>query len=678
MAKLSVEQALAKAKSHTKKGEVVEAQALYTVVLKAFPNNKKAQQGLVFAGKTTQSTAIQSSTQRTINQLANLFNQGQLSLVAKQAEALSKYYPDNFVIWSYLGGAYLGLGKAGKAVKAFNRVTGLNPNYPEGHNNLGAALQTLGSYEESLKSFDNAVSLKPDYSEAYYNIGISYKELDQLDLAIIAYNKSLALNPNNWETYGNLGLAFKEKGEWVEAVAAYKTALAINPNAPELISNMGNALKDQGKLEEAIEAYNKALAIKPDYAEAYNNMGITLKDQGKLEEAIETYSKALAIKSDYTDAYYNMGIVLEDQGKLEEAIGAYNKALSLKPDYAEAHRNLSNITKYKPNNSQISEVGALLKHPDLNNSDRCNLHYTYAKMKEDLGDLSAAFDNYVAGGELRQKLLAYDLTQDQHLFAKIKNTAPQFNDAVLHISNEAAKHTPIFILGMPRSGTTLIEQIVSSHSEVTGAGELNYVSQFGASLTQGITATNAETISAFRKSYLTEITKMADGRGFVTDKMPHNFKFIALICAAFPEAKIIHVQREAEATCWSNFKHYFASKDLGYCCNLADTASYYGLYTDLMHLWQKNYGNRIYNLDYDKLTEEQKPETRRLIEHLGLNWEDACLAPQNNKRSVKTASQQQVRQKVYKGSSQAWRKYEPFLSGVFDELKSTSISLSYT
>ena len=160
MAKLSVEQALAKAKSHTKKGEVVEAQALYTVVLKTFTNNKKAQQGLVFAGKTTQSTAIQSSTQRTINQLANLFNQGQLSLVAKQAEALSKYYPDNFVIWSYLGGAYLGLGKAGKAVKAFNRVTGLNPNYPEGHNNLGAALQTLGSYEESLKSFDNAVSLK--------------------------------------------------------------------------------------------------------------------------------------------------------------------------------------------------------------------------------------------------------------------------------------------------------------------------------------------------------------------------------------------------------------------------------------------------------------------------------------------------------------------------------------
>ena len=151
--------------------------------------------------------------------------------------------------------------------------------------------------------------------------------------------------------------------------------------------------------------------------------------------------------------------------------------------------------------------------------------------------------------------------------------------------------------------------------------------------------------------------------------MPQNFRFIALICTAFPEAKIVHVQRNAEATCWSNFKHYFASKGLGYSYNLSDTVKYYGLYKELMHFWSQSYSDRIYNLDYDKLTEDQEPETRRLIKHLGLNWEDACLAPQNNKRSVKTASQQQVRQKVYKGSSPAWRKYEPFLDGVFDELE---------
>ena len=290
-------------------------------------------------------------------------------------------------------------------------------------------------------------------------------------------------------------------------------------------------------------------------------------------------------------------------------------------------------------------------------------------MNEDQGELGAAFENYMAGGALRQKLLAYDFEREQHFFAKIQNTAPKLKDVAFNTPIETSAHTPIFILGMPRSGTTLVEQIVSSHSEVTGAGELEYVPQFGTKLAAGLTVPDEDMILRFRKRYFVEVSKKADGRGFVTDKMPQNFIFIALICAAFPEAKVVHVQRDAEATCWSNFKHYFASKSLGYSYNLKDTKKYYELYMDLMHFWYQSYSNRIYNLDYDKLTEDQEPEIRRLIEHLDLNWEDACLEPQNNKRPVKTSSQQQVRQKVYQGSSQAWRKYEPFLDGVFDGLK---------
>jgi len=151
--------------------------------------------------------------------------------------------------------------------------------------------------------------------------------------------------------------------------------------------------------------------------------------------------------------------------------------------------------------------------------------------------------------------------------------------------------------------------------------------------------------------------------------MPQNFQWIALICAAFPEAKIVHVQRSAEATCWSNFKHYFVSSGLGYSYNLSDTVRYYGLYNEIMRFWDQSYNDRIYNLDYDKLTEDQESETRHLIEYLELNWQDTCLTPQENKRSVKTASQQQVRQKVYKGSSQLWRKYESCLNSAFDGLK---------
>ena len=340
MAKLSVEQALEKAKSHTKKGELAEAQALYSTILKAFPNNKKAQRGLAASGKATQPNATQSSPQAAINQLANLFNQGQLALVAQQAERLIKDYPNNFVIWSFMGGANLGLGQAAKAAKAFSRVTQLNPNYPEGHNNLGSALQKLGRYEESLKCFRNALSLNPDYSDAYYNIGISCKELSKLDLAIESFELALALNPTNWKAYGNIGVAFKDKSEWAEAVVAYRKALAINPNDPGLILNLGNALQEQGKLEEAIGAYNKLLFLKPDYADAYLNIGNALKEQDKLEEAIDSYRQAIKIKPEYTEAHFNLGDVLANKGELGSAIESYRQTIKLAPDYAEAHNNM--------------------------------------------------------------------------------------------------------------------------------------------------------------------------------------------------------------------------------------------------------------------------------------------------------------------------------------------------
>ena len=271
-----------------------------------------------------------------------------------------------------------------------------------------------------------------------------------------------------------MGNALKEQGKLDEAIASYNKALSIKPDYAEAYNNMGNALQDQGKLDEAIEAYNKALSIKPDYAEAYNNMGNALQDQGKLDEAIEAYNKALPFKPDYAEAYNNMGNALKDQGKLDEAIEAYNKALSFKPDYAEAHRNLSFLVKYDSSHPQIAVVNEMMKRSDLKDDDRCNLHYAFAKMSEDSGKLDVAFENYVAGGKLRQKLLAYDFKQDQLAFHRIKENALKLKDTLLNKPIEAAAHTPIFILGMPRSGTTLVEQIISSHSQVHGAGELSF------------------------------------------------------------------------------------------------------------------------------------------------------------------------------------------------------------
>ena len=634
---LKLDQALKLAKKKAKDGSPEEAKRIYQDILAKFPKNKRASDGLkgLVGRPVSKASKAQDPPRDRLKSLINLYSQGQLQQALMQVETLIQQFPQSSILFNIQGTVLKGLGQLDAAIEAYNKALAIKPDHPEVYNNMGVTFQEQGKLEEAIEAYKKALAIKPDYAEAY----------------------------------NNMGIALKNQGKLEEAIEAYNKALEIKPDYAEAYYNMGNALKEQGKLEEAIEAYKKALAIKPDNAEAYNNMGIALKEQGKLEEVIEAYNKALAIKPDYADAYNNMGVTLQEQGKLEEAIEAYKKALAIKPDYTEVHRHLSAVTKYKPDNAQISEVEALLEKTDSNDTDRCHLFYTHAKMQEDTGYLSAAFDSYVDGGGLRQKLLKYEFKQDEHFFDQIKRTAPKFKDVALNATSEPIRHTPIFILGMPRSGTTLVEQIVSSHSEITGAGELDYVSQFGGQLAAGLTAPTLEAVSTFRERYLAHLAKRADGQAFITDKMPQNFRYIALISAALPEAKIVHVQRSAEATCWSNFKHYFVSKDLGYSYNLADTVRYYGLYKELMLFWYRSYSDRIYNLDYDRLTEDQEPETRRLIKYLGLKWEDACLAPQNNKRSVKTVSQQQIRQKVYKGSSQAWRKYEPFLGGLFDELE---------
>ena len=700
---LKLNQALRLAEKKAKDGDTEEALGIYKDILAKFPKNKMAQKGLAATNKPKQSAAIQGPPEDTINQLINLYNQGQLAAVVEKAQALTKQYPTAFAVWNILGASAAQTGQLDKAINAFKRVIAIKPDYAEASYNMGNALKEQGKLEQAIASYKKAMSLKPDYAEASYNMGVTFQEQGKLDEAIASYKKALSLKPDYAEAYNNMGNGLQEQGKLEEAIASYNEAMSLKPDYAVAHINMGNALKDQGKLDEAIASYNKALAITPDYAEAYNNMGIALKEQGKLDEATVSYQKALSLKPDYAEAYNNMGVTLQEQdkldeailsyqkalslkpdyaeaynnmgnglqaqGKLEEAIASFNKALSLKPDFAEAHYNLSSLVKYQPEDTQVTLVSEMIKRLDLKDDDRCHLHYTLAKMNEDLGDIASAYENYVAGGKLRKKLLSYDLKQDEVRFDQIKATAPGLKELACSEPSKAATNTPIFILGMPRSGTTLVEQIISSHSKVHGAGELLFWSRFGDSLSRSNQVITSENVIQLRNAYLNELKKVSNGCPFVTDKMPQNFRYIGLLLKALPEAKVIHVQRDPAATCWSNFKHYFDATGLGYSYDLKDTANYFKLYQDLMEFWDQQYSEHIYHLDYDRLTIEQEPETRKLIEHLELDWEDNCLSPQENKRSVRTSSQQQVRQKVYTGSSQAWRKFEPFLDGIFDQLE---------
>ena len=524
--------------------------------------------------------------------------------------------------------------------------------------NQGQLQQALSESSQLLERFPNSVIL--------YNIaGACNAGLMQFDAAINNYKKALKINPYYADAYSNMGNVLKDKGDLEAAIESYKQALKIKPDYAQAYSNMGIALKGKGDLNAAISSYKQALKIKPDYAEAYNNMGSALNDKGDLEAAIENYKQALKIKPDYAQAYNNMGIALKDKGDLEAAIESYKQALKIKSDYAEAYRNLSTMHRYKEHDEYFLKMQSLCQSSSVSDEQRCHLNFALSKASEDLNEVSQSFNYLKIGNELRKKILSYDIKKDIELFSQLKKSYPSI---ALQSVVESSDLKPIFILGMPRSGTTLVEQIVSSHSEVTGAGELSYVSKFGGPTARGAIKPNTKMILDFRQRYIEALKKRSDGRSIVTDKMPQNFLYVGLIFSAFPDAKVIHVNRDPAATCWSNYKHYFIDKELGYCYDLDDTVTYFGLYTDLMQFWLGHYGDRIYNLNYDNLTINQDDETRKLIEYLELEWENDCLSPQHNKRSVRTVSQQQVRQKVYQGSSQQWRKFEPYLNGAFDQL----------
>ena len=309
----------------------------------------------------------------------------------------------------------------------------------------------------------------------------------------------------------------------------------------------------------------------------------------------------------------------------------------------------------------------LYRDPATSEKNRCRICFALAKAYEDLGEFARAFQLYAEGNALRKKELGYKRAQDKQLFESLKANYQQISDAA-GPGIGAPEHAPIFIVGMPRSGTTLVEQIISSHPLVTGAGELPFISQFGGLLAVGQAPVSAEALTTFREKYLKVLKKRSEGNVACTDKMPQNFHFLGLITAALPEAKIIHVKRDPAAVCWANYTQYFVNDSLGYCYGLDDILHYHELYQDLMAYWHQALPNRIYDLNYEALTEHQEEETRKLIVHLGLGWDDVCLSPQDNARAVATASNAQVRQKVYKGSSEKWKRYRLYLNGALDNL----------
>ena len=565
-----------------------------------------------------------------------------------------------------LGVTLFQLGRADEAEASFREAIALKPDYAEAHNNFGATLQTLGRLDEAEAGFRQAIALKNEYADAHYNLGAMCQELGRLDEAEATYKQAIALKYEYVDAHYSLGVTLQELGRLDAAEASYRQAIALKPDYAEAHSNLGITLYELGRQHEAEASFRQAIAFKPDYAEAHSNLSGALQELGRLDEAEASCRQAIVFKPDYAKAYDNLGVTLRRRGRLDEAEASYRQAIALRPDDAEAHGHLAAVKQFSSKDEQFFQMQALYNDPTISEQNRARIAFALAKASEDLEDISNAFQFYVEGNALRKKQLGYDKAKYEKSFANLKASDPSIIANRLGPENLSSEPKPIFIVGMPRSGTTLVEQIISSHPLVTGAGELPFVAQFGRSLAAGQTPVDEKALAIFADDYLNAVKQRSEGKAIVTDKMPQNFRFLGLIATALPDAKIIHVKRDPAAVCWANYTQNFVRDGLDYCYDLDDIVHYHGLYQDLMAYWHQGFPDRIYDLNYELMTEHQEEETRKLIDHLGLTWDDACLSPQENTRGVTTASNVQVRQTVYQGSSEKWKRYLPFLNGSLD------------
>jgi Tfp pilus assembly protein PilF len=600
------------------------------------------------------------------------------------------FKPDYIEAHNNLGNILLELGQLDDAVKSYEKVIAINPDYPEAHYNLGNTLRQLGQLETAIKSYEKVIAIRPDYADVHFNLGDTLSELGQLDEAVKCYEKAISIEVDFANAHNNLGISLKKLGQLDEAVKCYEKAISIEVDFTDAHNNLGVVLQQLGQLDKAIKCYKKALAIKPDYVEALINLGITYRQLVQLDKAIKCYKKALAIKPDYDEALNNLGITYYQLGQLDKAAKYYEKALAIQPDYADAYYNLSLLKKYTANDPQITKMKSLLSDSKLSHSEQVNLCFALAKVNENLDNQDEFFKYLHEANRLRNQELNYSFDKQQKFIAIIKeifNKKPP--NIEQYLSSELSTIHPIFIVGMPRSGSTLVEQIISSHHVVHGAGELFNLQDIirpivSDNLTQGsniastligdkkINFSNAysipeEVFLSIRKQYLDVLSNLNVPESVITDKFPMNFFYIGFILTAFPDAKIVHMKRDARATCWSIYSHHMG---FNFGNNFDDLAGFYGLYTDLMDFWHQLFPGKIYDMCYEDLTTNQEEETKKLLQYCELDWDKNCLSFHKNKRAVQTASSVQVREKMYQGSSEAWKKHGAYLKPLIKALNS--------
>jgi tetratricopeptide (TPR) repeat protein len=603
-----------------------------------------------------------------------------------------------------------GAGNLREAEAAYREILAAQADNIDALHYLGVVCLQTGRFEEAVRNIESSVKLQPDNVDAVINFGNALQAAGRLGKAIESFELALKLSPNSPVLLANLGNAYRQQGDNRKAIALFEESLNADPTLAEVRRNLADTLLDEGlavdalkqildaektdgqsipvkaslanilhanfRYDEAIAAYETVLATQVDFPPVLCNLAVVYANAGRTSEAKTLLEKVTRLDPTYVEGHYSLGIALQQSGNKDAAARAFRQAVALDPGCGKAWRSLAALETCNEDSELRGDIVKALSLTDLVAKQRLHLEFAAGKCFEDQGEYDKAMQHLREGNRLQRETFDYDVNDDVAVFENIKQT---FNESFFPQREKvgASDATAIFIVGMPRSGTSLIEQILSTHADVFGGGELPYFAQAinsrvplsgGVDCTASISSASDEDFVEIAERYLMQLRKLDGSARFVTDKLPNNFLHIGLIKTVLPNARIIHCVRDARDTCWSIYKNYFAGRGHTYAYEQSELGRYYSAYEDLMAHWKTVLPDVVYDVSYADLIANQEQSTRALLDACGLEWDSACLEFHRSTRAVRTLSAAQVREPIHDRSMGAWRNVEKSLGPLLAEL----------
>ena len=626
-----------------------------------------------------------------------------------------KQVPESAVAWYNLGLSHQHLGEHEKAIAVYNRVVKMKPDFVDGWVNLGMSYQAIGDAQQAQAAATRGATLDPNNPRTTNLLGTLAADRDEQKIARDFFENTLRSAPDFDDARFNLATLYYRMGQDEKALevgeplfkaqtdnkehlllhARILLGMARNEDASHVIEQLQNRYPDDEAVlrlalifRQAIRDYfglidvtDKLLHQFPNDADVWNSQGVAYFQLDSIEKAKSCYEKAIALDSKRAGFESNVGLAFSSLGDKDSAEQHYRRSLQLDPEYAEAYRNFAMMKRFSSTDDpDAQKIKALWEREDLDDASVIHLSFALGKVYDDCGEYDMAFEVYKRGNGLKFEESGIDLDQ---YFNHMDRITGVFNRPPKEVANKRIEPSPIFILGMPRSGTTLVEQIISRHPSVFGCGELPCIERAITRLEKAIEPMrvypddfwdiSAEDMDSEVVQYRDWVNRLHDiNTPYITDKMPFNFVHIWLIKSMFPDAPVVHCQRHPLDTILSNYFQFYAS-DISYVYDLEALATYYVRYHRLMEHWSGLFGDAITHIAYEELIQDSDAQTRYLIDAIGLPWDEACLDPKRSETAVRTASIWQVRQGIYTSSKERWRNYERQLAPVIEILKEEDI-----